>query len=179
MKISEPLPANWTVREGRDAYLAENGFSLESYVAPTGKISARLPGFTLRIRVPNPAARRRAIPLHDLHHVVTGFGTDVVGEAEISAWEMQRGFGAIGLYPRALIVLALVAGLLVAPRRTLRAWGACRGECSLYHERIAYDRILSMRIGELRAMLGMREEGLATAPRRLHALAPTTSERMV
>ncbi len=28
------------------------------------------------------------IPFNDLHHVATGYGTDVLGEAEIGAWEL-------------------------------------------------------------------------------------------
>ena len=37
---------------------------------------------------PNTKARRRAVRLHDLHHLITGYDTDAVGEGEISAWEV-------------------------------------------------------------------------------------------
>ena len=37
---------------------------------------------------PNFAARRRAVPMHDLNHIVTGYETDLVGEGEISAFEI-------------------------------------------------------------------------------------------
>ena len=40
---------------------------------------------------PNGAARVRAVRLHDLHHVATGYATSWVGEAEIGAWEREAG----------------------------------------------------------------------------------------
>jgi hypothetical protein len=174
--LSAPLPPGWTVREGRDAYLAENGFTLETYDSPTTRLSVRLFGFSLSVAVPNPPSRRNAVRLHDLHHVVTGYGTNPVGEAEVSAWEIRRGFGALGTYPRTLIVFAMLVGLLVAPRRTVRAWRASPGGFSLFHGRIAYDTLIAMRIGDLRTTLGVPEAGIATSPRRLHALAPPLPE---
>jgi hypothetical protein len=39
-------------------------------------------------RLPNSDARRKAVVLHDLHHVATGYKTDWTGEAEISAREI-------------------------------------------------------------------------------------------
>lgn len=91
---STPWPAAWTVREARDAYLAENGFTVATYDVP------RTPVYILGLRfsVPNTPTHRRAIRWHDLHHVVTGYGTDPVGEAESSAWELRRGLAGLDLY---------------------------------------------------------------------------------
>jgi hypothetical protein len=71
-----------TVIEGRDAYLAANGFSIDGYSKPT----AEFPIFGRPVTFPNPPARRRAVSRHDLHHALTGYGTDYAGEAEIGAW---------------------------------------------------------------------------------------------
>ncbi|MEM6294127.1 MAG: hypothetical protein AAGA54_22805 [Myxococcota bacterium] len=43
----------------------------------------------LRFCIPNTPADGRAIRWHDLHHAVTG--SDPVGEAELSPWELRRG----------------------------------------------------------------------------------------
>jgi ubiquinone biosynthesis protein Coq4 len=34
--------------------------------------------------------------LHDLHHVATGFGTDMIGEGEVSVWETRRRLRPLG-----------------------------------------------------------------------------------
>ena len=41
--------------------------------------------------IPNTAARKRAVKIHDLDHLVTGYATDRVGELEIAAWELASG----------------------------------------------------------------------------------------
>jgi hypothetical protein len=166
--LAAPLPAGWTVREARDAYLRENGFTLDAYDAPRVSLSL----FRLTVVVPNPPARRVAVRFHDLHHVVTGYGTDLAGEAEISAWEMRRGFRGLGLYPRLLVGSAVLLGLFVAPRRMLRAFRACPGGRSLFSDMHDYDALLDLTVGELRTRLGVPEVGVAPGPRRLHPLAP-------
>ena len=40
---------------------------------------------------PNTAGRQRVLPAHDLHHVVTGYATDLAGEGELGAWEIGAG----------------------------------------------------------------------------------------
>jgi hypothetical protein len=165
---SAPLPAAWTVRAGRDAYLAENGFSVAAYDEPRTKASLLGWNFT----VPNTAKHRWAIQLHDLHHVATGYGTDIRGEAEISAWELRRGIAPTGLYVQAIITSGVAAGLLIAPGRTLRALRAAPGSRSLFHEGRTYDELLAMTIGELRAWLSIPPQGLAERPRALHSSAP-------
>src|SRR5262249_36536717 len=35
--------------------------------------------------------RKRLVGAHDLHHLLTGYGTDLVGEAELGAWELGAG----------------------------------------------------------------------------------------
>ena len=88
-----------TVREARDQYLAENGFTFEGYDAKWTHASF----FGVRFRVPNTDSHRVGIMLHDLHHVATGFGTDLVGEGEISAWEAHRGLAPVGLYVASIV----------------------------------------------------------------------------
>src|SRR5262245_47490792 len=89
---ARPLSESMNVRAARDAYLEENGFTVDAY-------DERWTWATflgVRFAVPNTAKHRWGIMLHDLHHVATGFGTDLAGEGEISAWELGAG-GLAGL----------------------------------------------------------------------------------
>ena len=165
---SQPLPAGWSVRAGRDAYLTENGFTLESYDEPTTQ--GVLPG--IAFRVSNTPRHRWAIMRHDLHHVATGYGTDLAGEAEISAWELRGGLRPLGLYTGAIVTGAALLGLLMAPRRTWRAFRAGSEKHSLFvRDGLPYEALLELEVGELRRQLGLPERGLSTRPRACHALA--------
>lgn len=138
-----PLPASLRVREARDIYLAENGFTTDAYTSSKAHGSF----FGLKISVPNPPAHQRAIRVHDLHHVATGYGTDHAGEAELSAWQVRRGLRRAGLYVTAIVIVNAGVGLLVAPRRTLAALQSARGEGSLFNIPDDYDRLLQLTVG--------------------------------
>lgn len=84
--------ASMTVGAARDVYFRDNGFSAAGYTDRWAKVKlGRLP-----VVFPNIAARRAALPLHDLHHVATGYATTFTGEAEIGAWEIGAGCGRYG-----------------------------------------------------------------------------------
>lgn len=155
------------VREARDVYLAENGFTVAGYDSPTS------PGalFGLRFSVPNPPAHRHALRLHDLHHVATGFGTDHAGEAEISAWQARSGLVPAGLYVTAIVLGNLAIGALAAPARTAFALTRRAGR-SLFSVPVDYEALLGQTVGELRALMDIPMEGLARLPRGLHVHAP-------
>jgi Coenzyme Q (ubiquinone) biosynthesis protein Coq4 len=140
-----------SVRAGRDRYLAANGLSLESYT------ERGFPVYVWRwpIRLPNPGL----LPLHDLHHVVTGFGTGLIGEAEISAYELRAGCRSLMVF--ILCVGAIFFGMFVAPARIYRAWRGSRGARTLYYTSIPYEALLDMSVEELRRHLGIPAEGLA------------------
>src|SRR3954464_4697912 len=99
LELERPLPGNLTVLEARDQYLRENGFSAELYDAKGSKVNVL--GF--EVYRPLTADASRGIRRHDLHHVATGYGTDFVGEAEVSAWELGRGLTGLGLYVRLIV----------------------------------------------------------------------------
>ena len=166
--LDTPVDAAFTAHEGRDAYLAENGFSLAAYDDAWVQLSF----FSLRFTVPNPPSRRRAVRLHDLHHVATGYGTDLVGEAEVSAWELRGGLKGLGLYPSLLVLTALGIGLVLSPKRTWTAWQRAAGARSLFNEQLSYEELLAMRVGALRERLHVVTAGQATHRRGLHPLAP-------
>ena len=138
-----------TVRMGRDRYLKENSLSLESYTAP---------GFPIyvgkwAVHLPNPGL----LPFHDLHHVVTGYGTGLIGEAEISAYELRGGCKSAMVF--ILCLGAILVGMFVAPGRIRRAWQRAAGTRTLYHTNILYDELLEMSVADLREHLGIAREG--------------------
>ena len=155
---------------GRDEYLAENGFTVAAYDDTWAPVSF----FALDFSVPNTKRRQAAIRLHDLHHVATGFGTDLPGEAEISAWELRGGLRGLGLYVSSIVFGAALMGLFVAPRRTVRAWRAAGAARTLWSLGVPYEELLAMSIGELRAVVGVPAAGVEGAIERAgkHPHAP-------
>ena len=106
-----------TLRQARDAYLAENGFSTDAYTDRWVKVEYGPVTFWL----PSTKTRRAAIRFHDLHHALTGYKATPVGEAEIGAWEIATGIGRFWA-GWVLNLFAVGFGMVLAPRRTFRAF---------------------------------------------------------
>lgn len=171
-----PFPPEWTVRRARDAYLAENGFTVEGYDAKWTEGSF----LGVRVWIPNTKRHRWGIMLHDLHHVATGYGTDPVAEGEISAWELRHSVWALGPYVGGVVLFGALFGAVLAPRRALAAWRSAENARSLHAlllvtDEPAYAKLLEMTVGELRAHLGVPAEGLWFGPRTLHHYAPVAA----
>jgi hypothetical protein len=166
--LDRPLGGQMSVRNGRDAYLAENGFTVAAY----GDRWTEASFFGIPFKVLNTKKHRWGIMLHDLHHVATGYGTDLAGEGEISAWEERRGLRNLGPYLGSIVVSGALLGLLLYPRRTLAAWRRGSGKSSLFQSHNAYETLLNLTVSELRAKLGLPDQGLAEQPRNLHPRAP-------
>lgn len=139
-----------SLREARALYFERNGIPADGgYAQRWVKVTRnRLPLYLL-----NTAPRRRAVPYHDLHHVLTDYDTSNTGEAEISAWEI-----AAGTRPHwfALFIdlAGLAVGLLIAPLRTFRAFVRGRRSRSLYSEPLS-DELLSIPVASTRTRLGI------------------------
>jgi len=169
----KPLAAELLVEQGRDLYLAENGFTVDEYDQPRTQASV----FGLRFSVPNTPKHRWAIMLHDLHHVATGYGTDLVGEGEISAWELRGGLGSLGLYVGSIVLGGALFGFLFAPRRVLRAFrSGGKGRTLFDRPDLSYDALMEMSVAQLRAELAIPGDGLNVIARELHSHAPARSE---
>jgi hypothetical protein len=153
--MSTPEVASLTMREALDLYFQRSGFNADSYTAPTFTLKLLRIPFTF----PSTAGRKRALPLHDFHHILTGYGTDWVGEAEIGAWELRAGCKDLAAY--VLNGGGVVVGLLLSPSRVWRAFRTARGQRTLYREPEPYDRLLEMSVGALRERLGIPPGGLA------------------
>lgn len=153
------LPDSLSLRDARVAYLEKNGFSMDEYTKPT----VELPIFGKMVKFPNPPARQRAIARHDLHHLLTGYGTDYAGEAEIGAWELRAGCNTAFLW--FINSMAVFVGLFRAPLRTLRAFRRARGQRSLYLDGRELTALLDLPIAEVRRQLGIPAGGHGAAAR--------------
>lgn len=166
--LTSPVPADWTVQQGLQSYLDENGFKREEYDLSVVDITF----WGITFPLPNPPQRQIAVRFHDLHHLVTGYGTDPIGEAEISGWELRRGVRVFGLYVRAIVFLGTLLGLCHSPRRTLRAWRAGGNSAHLPDTTLEnYEAFLKLSVGELRRVYNVPMEGI-TGARSLHEKAP-------
>jgi ubiquinone biosynthesis protein Coq4 len=111
----------------------------------------------------------RSVRLHDLHHVLTGYDTDVLGEGEIGAFELAAGC-ADHLAAWYLNLNALAIALPLGPGRLLRAFARGRRSRCLY-DREWDEALLEERVGALRGRLALAPPELAPTPgeRRLFA----------
>jgi len=156
MNNGSSLPKNTyadalTLDEARDRFLANNGFHFEDYSAPAYTIKFG----HLSLRLPNTKAHQWATPLHDLHHVLTGYGTDWIGEAEIAAWELRAGCKTFVVY--CLDIAGVMIGLFISPARVWRAFLRAKGQRTLYSES-SLSCLSDTTVGQLRARLGITSE---------------------
>ncbi len=138
--------------DARARFFADNGYGDDGGYSERW---VKLKLGPLPLAIPNTASRKQAVPLHDLHHILTGYGTDWLGELEISAWELGAGCGRYS-FAWQINLQGVAVGLLVCPLRTLRAFRRglrCR---SLYtHE--GRERLLTSTIADARRALSIEE----------------------
>ena len=99
-------------------------------------------------------ARRRAVGVHDLHHVLTGYGTDWTGEFQISAWELASGCGPYGA-GWLFALTGTLSGLLFAPQKTLAAFRRGRRSSNLYRHPHP-ERLAGLSLTRVRRDLGLQ-----------------------
>lgn len=134
-----------TVREAQQRYFRENGFSDDG--GYTDKWVYLEFGW-LTVPVYNSQSRRRAVPLHDLHHIATGFSTDPKGEAGVAIWEIAAGTHD-KCFALAINLPALLYGFVLWPRYSWDAWKWGRASTSLYKGEFS-DELLDMTVQELK-----------------------------
>lgn len=142
------LPDTTSVRDARDQL-----FSKLEYQGSGGysKRWFRLKVGSFWVPLPNLPSRIRAVQLHDLHHLATGYGTHWIGEAEIGAWELAS--GCRGYWTaRFLDLSAFGLGLVLSPRRVFRAFVRGRHSSNLYAGRFE-ESLLGETMGDLRHRL--------------------------
>jgi hypothetical protein len=135
-----------TLREARAVFYRGNGCAQDggAHDQTWSPLACR----DLKVYLPNFQWRRRALPLHDLHHVITGYEFSPRGEFQVAAWEF-----AAGRYPSALstfFCLPLVClGAAVIPRKTFAAFIRGRHSKTLYSP-LDVDTLLDRTVGDVR-----------------------------
>ncbi|MFA6087156.1 hypothetical protein [Mucilaginibacter sp.] len=82
--------------------------------------------------VPNINARKKYLKFHDMHHVMSGYGIDRVGESEISAWELGSRSCRKPLIS-VMNLFALSTGFILNPKKVISAfYRGCRSK-NLYY----------------------------------------------
>lgn len=82
--------------------------------------------------VPNINARKKYLKFHDLHHIMTGYGIDRVGESQISAWELGSRSCRKPLIS-VMNLFALSTGFILKPTVVIEAfYRGCRSK-NLYY----------------------------------------------
>ncbi|MFO0560529.1 MAG: hypothetical protein U0269_21115 [Polyangiales bacterium] len=150
-----------TMRAARDRYFAVNNFGAD------GGYNDKWTNFELGsmpFPFPNTAARVRALQYHDMHHILTDYNTDFVGELEISAWEV--GAGCKDFAAAWILNLAGIGAWIVAPRRVFAAWVRGRRSESLYG--LPLDPLLESTVAQARERMRVPVE----------APAPTLGDRL-
>ena len=137
---------HWTLREARDRHFAIGGFCEEQYAARF----VRFRFGTRSVWLPKSPGRTRALPYHDLHHVLTAYPTSWRGEVEIAAWELASGCRDY-LTGWVINLGALAIGLVLAPTPACRAFVRGRHSDNLYGAVIA--PLLGSHVGDIRAQL--------------------------
>jgi hypothetical protein len=95
---------------------------------------------------PNTASRKRAVRFHDLHHLVTGYRTDIAGEFQISDWEIGSGCRDF-VAAWQLNLGGMGGGAVRWPRKTWQAFLRGR-QSNNFYDRAYDDTLLSMKVGD-------------------------------
>jgi len=138
-----------SLREARALYFAASGFDEKGYADRWVKLKlGPIPLYVLNTR-----SRVKAVRLHDLHHVVTGYDTTWKGEGEIAAFEIASGC-ADHYAAWYLNLSALAIGVFLAPGAMLRAFRRGRHAKNLYRSTFG-DSLLATTVGTMRQRLGL------------------------
>jgi len=142
MKISSDM----TLKEARDLFYKAHGFPEDGGISKDkwSPIGCR----DLKVYLPNFEWRKKAIPYHDLHHILTGYPFCPTGEFQIAAWEFSA-----GKYPNiftTLFCIPLVSiGALLIPKKQFLAFVRGTKSQTLY-EKQSYEDLLNKTVGEIR-----------------------------
>jgi len=101
---------------------------------------------------PNFNARRNAVLMHDIHHIVTGYPSTFTGETEIGAWEIGSGckkYWAAWI----LDISGMMAGIIYNLSGVLKAFARGRRTINLYHHTINTSQAMDMTVGEIEKAL--------------------------
>ncbi len=97
----------------------------------------------------NPESRKQVLFLHDIHHLITGYGTDWRGESSVSAWEIATGGWGNRIYIWLIIFGAFIVGLFRFPRLSMEAFARGLRTKGLIQMNLPKQELLKSTIEEL------------------------------
>jgi hypothetical protein len=139
-----------TVRQARAAFFheenlpADGGYRDEWFDAAFGPV---------RYRIRNFGLRADALFRHDIHHALTGYRTDWLGEVQVNAWELGAGIGNQA-WAWVIMLVGVFLGALLAPAESLAAFARGRRSRNLYAGELP-DDLLERDLDELARELGV------------------------
>lgn len=104
-----------TVKQAIAQFYERNNFDQDGGVTPP-VVWLKLGPIPLPIF--NIPSRRRALRMHDIHHVVMRYQATWKGEAEVSAWEVASGGWGRLWYVWGIVLSGLALGVVFFPRAT-------------------------------------------------------------
>lgn len=102
---------------------------------------------------PNFEARRKAVIIHDIHHLVTGYSAgSLAGESEISAWEIASGCKS---HPAAFFIntSGVMLGINFNLIKVIKAFARGRRTKNFYNSNFDPEFIMGTNIAELKKRL--------------------------
>jgi len=96
---------------------------------------------------------RDALSKHDVHHVLTGYETNIRGESELAAWELSSGGCHLNIVFWIDRVSFFIIGLLTYPAATLRALQRGSNCYNLYSRQM--DVVLDSEVEDIRNELNL------------------------
>lgn len=140
--ISDKTPREILQKFYADNNLDEDGGQSKPYV----KIEIAPP---FHFYIPNLEARRKVVVKHDIHHLLTGYETNVAGESEISIWEVVSGCGKYWIV-FFIDVPGSMLGFGFNLPKLLKSFARGRRTGNLYHDKYTTEQALDMKVGDLR-----------------------------
>lgn len=125
--------------------IPQNAYTTKTFVINVGPIP---------IHIPNIEARVKIARFHDLHHIITSYPANWLGEAEIGAWELATGCRT-SFIAWFLNSGAMVVGLFINPKAVLAAFKRGRKTTTNLYYDFKYDELLDVSLGELRKTIGL------------------------
>lgn len=144
--------------DARTQYFRDNDFGEDGgYSKPTATVYL----FGKPVAFPNTEGRKKAVVFHDLHHILTGYKTNNLGEAEISAWELGSGCFK-NKFAWVINTFGLCLGIFKSPSRVFGAFVRGRHSQNVYGRNA--EQLLGQEVAELRDELGLSDAPRKASP---------------
>jgi hypothetical protein len=141
-----------TIQQALSGFYAANDFEDDGI---TKSSIAWLKVGPFKVPIPNPDARKKALWIHDVNHLATGYSTKWIGETSISAWELATGGWGTNVFVWMIIMGGFLIGVLVYPVSTFKAFLRGRRCKPVVGLGLTKKSLMNLEIEELKSMAGL------------------------